>query len=108
MGRDRKMLPLKILLLFGKIYFSLAFNIDLENPIVFNPSNNDKGLFGHSVALTGSKAFIGDPESDNHGNLFQCNVDNGSSCKKLEITAEGGHVLSSNQKYFMGARITTS
>ena len=80
------MLPLKILLLFGKIYFSLAFNIDLENPIVFNPSSNDKGLFGHSVALTKNKTFIGDPENDNHGNLFKCNVDSGSSCKKLEIT----------------------
>ena len=39
------------LLIFGKLYYSSAFNVDLDEFIVFTPQN-EPGLFGASVALT--------------------------------------------------------
>ena len=38
------------LLIFAKLYHSLAFNVDLDEFIVFTPES-EQGLFGASVAL---------------------------------------------------------
>ena len=68
---------LPILIALGKISFGISFNVDTENPIIFEPNGVNEGpsQFGHSIALTNDPkiiAIVGAPLSSTHGALFRC------------------------------------
>ena len=64
-----------------KVVLSFKDNVDTTNPTIFNRQNS--GLFGHSVALSKSDAFVGAPEDEIHGNVFKCSLQS-ENCKKMK------------------------
>ena len=92
-----------ILLALGKISICIGFNVDTENPIIFEPNMIDQGLFGHGIALTkDAKLIVGAPLSKTHGALFSCSNSN-PICTRINGENHSAHcaILSSifAQKY---------
>ena len=74
-----------ILLALGKISICIGFNVDTQNPIIFEPNIKEPnpGLFGHGVALTkDSNIIVGAPFSKTHGALFSCSISN-QRCSRI-------------------------
>ena len=73
-----------ILLALGKISICIGFNVDTENPIIFEPNMIDQGLFGHGIALTkDAKLIVGAPLSRTHGAIFSCSTNSNRRCNRI-------------------------
>ena len=80
----------KILLLFSGISNTLAFNVAQSSPTIYEPKNHvafKEAFFGHSVAITKNKVFVGAPKQDK-GNVFKCEMNfnehgRNKKCKSL-------------------------
>ena len=78
---NKKTFFLLLACLFKVVLSFKKDNVDTTNPTIFNGQNS--GLFGHSVALSKSDAFVGAPEDENHGNVFKCSLQS-ENCKKMK------------------------
>ena len=77
---DKKTFFLLLTCLFKVVLSFKKDNVDTTNPTIFKRQNS--GLFGHSVALSKSDAFVGAPEDEIHGNVFKCSLQS-ENCKKM-------------------------
>ena len=51
--------------------FARSYNVKTKDSKILN-GNSENGLFGHSVALSQSHAFVGAPHDSTHGRVFKC------------------------------------
>ena len=72
-----KMLETTVIFLLFYSHFGGAYNIDTTSPVELKSNEND-GLFGHSVALSKNYVYVGAPgptTNDNkHGNVYKCTI----------------------------------
>ena len=63
--------------------FARSYNVKTKGSKIFKSGSSDAlGLFGHSVALSQSDAFIGAPHDSTHGNVFKCPLQS-SQCSPM-------------------------
>ena len=69
--------------------FARSYNVKTKGSKIFKSGSSDAlglfGLFGHSVALSQSYAFIGAPHDSTHGNVFKCPLQS-SQCSPMTST----------------------
>ena len=74
-----KMLETTVIFLLFYSHFGGAYNIDTTSPVELK-SNKKGGLFGHSVALSKNYVYVGAPDDDPYGNVYQCKCTKSGSC----------------------------
>ena len=70
------MLETTVIFLLFFSHFGWAYNIDTTSPVRLTSSND--GFFGVSVALSKDNVYVGAPNDDAHGNVYECECDSGS------------------------------
>ena len=73
-----KMLETTVIFLLFFSHFGGAYNIDTTEPVKWT-SRPTNGFFGVSVALSKDNVYVGAPNDDTHGNVYNC-TKSGSSC----------------------------
>ena len=66
--------------------FARSYNVKTKDSKILN-GNSENGLFGHSVALSSSDAFVGAPDDSIHGRVFKCSLQS-SQCSPMTSTFE--------------------
>ena len=74
-----KMLETTVVFLLFFSHFGEAYNVDTTSPVKLT-SNEEDGLFGLSVALSNDSVYVGAPNEDPYGNVYQCKCTKSGSC----------------------------
>ena len=62
--------------------FARSYNVKTKGSKILSGNSDDSGLFGHSVALSKSDAFVGAPHDSIHGRVFKCSLQS-SQCSPM-------------------------
>ena len=69
--------------------FARSYNVKTKGSKILSGNSDDSGLFGHSVALSQSHAFVGAPHDSTHGRVFKCPLQSSQSqCSPMTSTFE--------------------
>jgi hypothetical protein len=61
-----------IVILSCRLDYIQSFNVDIKHPIQLELGEKSKTLFGHSVIIDNDVAYVGAPEYQTRGAVFQC------------------------------------
>ena len=83
-----KMLETTVVFLLCFSHFGEAYNVDTTSPVKLT-SNEEDGLFGLSVALSNDYVYVGAPDDDPYGNVYQCKCTSGSCSSPCSVIIRG-------------------